>query len=219
MGTPIQKYRGWRMDANGMVIVTKADGTEFAPMLAAAQKPVMASVIERWGPTIKPIAERFDLPWLWLAAFVYQESAGNPRALRHESNGWTGVGLTQITHPSLKAGHTDEELFDPVLNLTIGARYLSNLQKAHGPDFPRLSAAFNAGSIRPSNDNPWGMVMTGAHVSCEVAALNWAVLEQQPKDLDAGERASVLATVLPLEELQEDVDQLRRRHRDEEPAA
>jgi hypothetical protein len=127
--------------------------------------------------------------WEWLIAMAYQESGFNERAVNPEVKVGPeddGVGLFQITHPSLKGrklvngrwegGYTDEQLKDPQLNTTIAARYILDLTKRYGNNFPKISAAFNAGSVRPSDKNPWGMHCTGNHITYEVAALNYTIL-------------------------------------------
>lgn len=118
-----------------------------------------------------------------VAAMIWRESAGNPRAFRREPNGWTGVGLLQITHPHLKGGKTDEELMVPAVNLEIGCRYIAALTRKYG-DFPRVSAAFNAGSPRGRAGDPWNLYCTGDHVDAEVRALNTIVLYDRKVQTD-----------------------------------
>ncbi len=168
----------WRTDEHGLIVVTKEDGSQFVPTLTGKYADVMSSVIARWGDTVRPIAEQFGIVERWILAMIYQESGGNPRAFRREPNGWTGIGLLQITHPSLKGGHTDEQLFDPQLNLTIGARYIKQIAGRDDVkwDWPRVAATFNAGSPRPNPKSQWNLFCYGNHVDAEVAAQNYCVL-------------------------------------------
>ncbi|MES2359966.1 MAG: transglycosylase SLT domain-containing protein [Gemmatimonadota bacterium] len=135
--------------------------------------------------------QKYSLPEGWLAAMEWQESGFNPRAYRIErqrredgvmvpivspdGRPLTGVGLLQITNPGLKGRLTDAALFDPATNIDVGARYVAFLRDKYGDDFPKVSAAYNAGSVRPDAGNPWNMHQYGAHVSSEVSALNYYI--------------------------------------------
>lgn len=180
----IALYRGWRTEPSGMIVVTRDDWTEFTPMLMAPElRAVMDRVLERWSTLCRIEAGKRWLDWRWIAAMIYRESGGNQQAFRREPNGWTGIGLMQITHPSLKGHHTDAELFDPELNVAIGARYIADLRKRYGDNFPRVSAAFNAGSARlPSkgHENAWNLHCATGHIDAEVNALNYAVSKYVP---------------------------------------
>lgn len=163
------------------------NGAECVPMLTRDLQAGMDAVEARWGALCLEVAARHQLPNGWLQAMIWRESGGNPRAFRQERNPdgtpiispngrpLTGVGLLQITSPALKGGRTDEELFSPALNVELGARYVAELSGRPDikGDFPRVSAAFNAGSVRASQRNPWGMVMTTGHVQAEVCAYNY----------------------------------------------
>jgi len=74
------------------------------------------------------------------------------------------------------------------------AKYMAELVKRYGADFPKISAAYNAGSVRAplrGFENPWGMMSTAGHVTAEVSALNYFLL----RPLSAEDRANVLAIV------------------------
>ena len=174
-------------------------GPERAPFLAPSEAKIMDTVEERWGHLCRLIGEAYGVPDGWLQATIYQESHGNPSARNTEGTPKDpmddGIGLMQITHPSLKGrrrvsidgkamwigGLSDAELFVPSKNVEIGAKYLSEQYKRYGNDFPRVAAAFNAGSARPSDLNPWNLYSTGSHVSSEVAALNYWITKYKHK--------------------------------------
>lgn len=179
-----------------MILIQDLPGSaERAPILAASEARILDRVEEQWGPLCRLVGEAYGLPDGWMQATIYRESGGDPMARNTEGTPKDprddGIGLMQITHPSLKGrrkvtidgrpqwvgGKTDEELFLPATNLDIGARYLAEKLKVYGNDFPRVAAAFNAGSARPPADkdhqNPWWLHSTGNHVSEEVAALNY----------------------------------------------
>lgn len=168
-----------------MVLVVMADGAaEVAPTLPAEKLPVLERVVSRYEEIAERVSVKFGIPHGWILAHIERESGGNSRALRIESNGWIGVGLMQPTSPGVKVGYTNEQLYDPETNITCGARYLALLIGRYGRDFPKVSAAYNAGSVVESEHNPWGMVQTTGHVSEEVAALNSYLLMDQKRAAD-----------------------------------
>jgi soluble lytic murein transglycosylase-like protein len=201
-------YR-WKQDEDGRVLVADLpDGPWHAPVLAPADAKVLEAIEGKWGAICRAAAAKHGLPDGWLQAHIYRESGGNARAFRQErdQNGvaimrqgrpLTGIGLLQITSPELKSHWRDEQLYDPATNLDIGAAYMATLAKRYDFDFPKVAAAYNAGSVRVSSANPWGMVQTTGHVSSEVAALNtWlgmATLKTMP--LSEQDKAQVLASV------------------------
>ncbi len=184
MGEPTPTI-GWRRrDEDGMFVVWDLpSGPEAVPMLEAAQWKAVGEVERKWGDLCREIGGRHQLPDGWLQAMIWRESGGNPNARNPEGTADPandGIGLLQITSKALKGGRTDVELFSPRTNIEIGARYISWLASLPGikGDFPRIAAAFNAGSVQPSKQNRWGMVSTGSHVDQEVRALNtWIYLK------------------------------------------
>jgi hypothetical protein len=191
-------YR-WRTDEIGMVWVNRDGGPEFVPTLRGENAKSLDRVIDRWTLLAEDVATRWSLPSSWLVAMIWRESNGNPRSIRHEPNGWTGIGLLQITHPALKGPLSDEQLYDPETNLEIGARYIArSIVPKYGRDFPRVSAAFNAGSVRHSDTNEWQMVCTGNHVDAEVGALNYQILRARETAEKAFEAQFDLVDLLDL---------------------
>jgi hypothetical protein len=180
---------GWRHKEDGQVVIWDCpSGPEHAPVLHESLHKSFDYVVIRWRPKCEYLSLQFNIPDGWILAMIWRESGGNPRAFNPDG----GRGLLQITSPALKADHTDEELYNPDVNLNIGARYIVNLIRRYGHDFPRVSAAFNAGSVRPSTKNPWNMVQTTGHVSSEVAALNYYL---QTKALTPDEKREIMASV------------------------
>lgn len=167
----------WRIDPSSRLVVVSTDGGPEWILDTTELASLVESVHARWHETVAPIAAKFGLPPEGIEAQICQESAGNPRAFRQEPNGWTGIGLLQITHPSLKGGHSDAELFDPALNIEIGARYTADLARKYRtpeglPDWPRVFASFNAGSPRPNPKSQWNLFCYGNHVDAEVKFYN-----------------------------------------------
>lgn len=205
-----------------MVLVAESPAyVERAITLAEAEAKVIVKIEDTYGDLCRAIGAFFDLPDGWLQAMIYQESRGNPRAFRKEPNGWTGVGLLQITHPSLKAGVKDADLYLPAVNIRVGAKYIQSLVTRYGADFPKVAAAFNAGSVRESDANPWGMHMKELHVTHEVAALNSWTLYRRAK-MQAEREAPIeppQVALIDLTELAREEDERARRDTDPAPAA
>lgn len=186
-------------------------------MLLHADWALVCGVEAKYGDLCREIGGKHQLPDGLLQAMIVREAGLKERAFRREPKrrdeveGWTGIGPLQITHPSLKkrhkvqvgtveiegktvplwrweGGYSDEELYDPALNIELGARYASEL--AGRPDvkgdLPKIFAAFNAGSIRDTSTNPFGMVSTGNHIEFEVRAFNtWVYLQLEGERQDA----------------------------------
>lgn len=85
---------------------------------------------------IAKASHTFDLPSEWLLAIALHESALNPNALNHNRNGSWDVGVMQINSvhwPRLKElDITPEALFDPCVNVTVGAWLLKSHVQALG---------------------------------------------------------------------------------------
>ncbi len=93
-----------------------------------------------FGADIRRAAEQHGIDGLLLAAMVEVESGFNPRAVSHKG----AVGLMQVM-PSSAVDHSDEQLRDPVANLSEGTRYLGSLLELFGGDLELALAAYNAG--------------------------------------------------------------------------
>lgn len=163
----------WRTTDDGMVLVAEPPAfVEYTPSLSEAGSRKVSEIERDWGALCREKGDPLGVPDGWLQAMIYRESGGNKKAFRKEPNGWTGVGLLQITSPALKRGRPDAEIFIPAVNIEIGAAYVAYQIKRYGKDFPKVAAAFNAGSVRDTDSNAWGMVHTAGHVMAEVQALN-----------------------------------------------
>lgn len=164
------------------------NGPESVPLLDASQWNQIKMVEYKWGELCREIGAKHQLPDGWLQAMIWRESGGDEHARNRESTpadpSDDGIGLLQITSKALKKGRSDVELFVPRTNIEIGAGYISwlaSLPATRGSDgaadFPRIAAAFNAGSVQASSANRWGMVSTGSHIDQEVRAYNtWVYL-------------------------------------------
>lgn len=170
----------WRIDPQSQLVIVRTDGgPEWTPD-TKTYAHVADTVDARWRELATPIAEQHAVPVDGILAMICQESQGNPRAFRREPDGQTGVGLLQITNKGLKGHYSDAELFDPALNIEIGAGYAAYQARRYHtddgrPDWPKVFAAYNAGSVRPG-PNQWNLFCYGSHVDAEVAFYNHIVM-------------------------------------------
>lgn len=212
------------------MVVIQDGGAERALTLVGDEAALVDKVEKNWGGLCRVYGEAYGIPDGWLQAMIFRESGGNPNAFLREPNGWTGVGLLQITYPALKGakkvkgddgkerwvgGLTDQQLFAPAKNLEIGAKYVGQHMKTYGNDFPRVAAAYNAGSAKPpmnkAHENPWWLHSTGSHISKEVAALNYWIVKYRHRADESIQQPVLISLV----DLAREEDDLARR--DTEP--
>lgn len=134
------------------------------------------TILDRWLSLTENVAANRSMSQAWLLAVIYAESRGDPKA-EAPDGGW---GLMQITHPSLKAGRTKAEVFQPAVNVSIGADVLLKHSKGSGGILPIVASCYNAGGAswgvaHPSDASPWGYRETVGYISRVVAANNAAV--------------------------------------------
>lgn len=127
------------------------------------------ATVQPWAPEIVTAAPYAGVPPELLAALVYQESKGVQSASRYEPGatwagsppaaaqalGWTqqlwqtSLGLTQVmgvtAWKSLGFHYAPSQVFDPLANLKLGARYLRKQFDTYG-DWQQALSAYNSGS-------------------------------------------------------------------------
>jgi soluble lytic murein transglycosylase-like protein len=116
-----------------------ADATDAAP--AAGDHPLL----ERLGPFENAIREAARIASVganWLRAMIIQESGARPFALSRKG----AQGLMQLL-PATGRALGVRDPFDPVQNVSAGARYLAGLVQRFG-DIRLALAAYNAGPGR-----------------------------------------------------------------------
>jgi soluble lytic murein transglycosylase-like protein len=103
-------------------------------------------------PLIASTARLYQLDAELVEALVEAESSGNPRAVSRAQ----AYGLMQVRVPTARdmAGRdvTVEELFDPVVNVDLGCRYLRRMLDRYGGDVRLALMAYNAG---PGKVDQW----------------------------------------------------------------
>jgi soluble lytic murein transglycosylase-like protein len=105
---------------------------EEAPLALLARRP--------FGELIASSARRFDIDPLLILAMIEAESSFDPNAISAAG----AVGLMQLL-PSTAELFTDEDPFDPRVNIYAGARYMSVLLEQFNGDIGLALAAYNAG--------------------------------------------------------------------------
>lgn len=132
-----------------------------------AARPVL-----RWMKEAEAACAPHNLPLFWVLGMIYTESGGNENARAPDG----GLGLLQITHPSLRKGLTDQQVLEPGRNLRIGCELIARHARST-QDLPTLASLFNAGAAgpgkaHPSEASPWGMRETPGHIERVVRASN-----------------------------------------------
>ena len=141
---------------------------------------------ENYDEIISRAAERYSVPFEWLKAIIGTESSFNPRAYRAEpSINDASYGLMQLlvrTARSLGFDGTTEELFDPEVNIMLGAKLIGEeLLPRCGATFEAVYSAYNSGSC--------GKYLSSSEVARNVErALVW--LGQVQDDLKKNSRGS-----------------------------
>jgi soluble lytic murein transglycosylase len=104
-----------------------------------------------FAEVLDPIARGFGIDPLLLTALVREESAFNP-VIESWAN---AVGLGQLILPTARRlaralrirNFSREMLFDPEVNLKLGASYLASLLRRFRGEVPLAIAAYNAGEL------------------------------------------------------------------------
>lgn len=94
---------------------------------------------------IQDASTRYNVPPSWVRAFIKIESNFNPDAFNPADPSY---GLMQILDATARAyGITNlETLFDPEINIDVGAHLLHDLIASYGLNFEKVASAYNSGS-------------------------------------------------------------------------
>jgi hypothetical protein len=177
-------YRGgqeWFLAADGVHVGASGE----VPRTAGS--PVTATtVITRYGDAVRSSALQHGVPDVLIYATICTESQGKPTAIRREpgyptdQDGDVGdnaapnrvsPGLMQTLLSTARSVMGDQTigrdwLFEPANSIEAGTRYLVSGRRSSKTAYDPVlaSAAYNAGSLRPSASNLWGSVHTTGHV-------------------------------------------------------
>lgn len=133
--------------------------------------------IHQWTTLAESHARREGIPPALVMAVIDVESGGNPHAWRDEPDRTTGIdegsrGLMQVLFSTARAlGYSGEPgarntlsgLFDPDVNVRLGAKLCGQLWRQYSGDVARVASAYNGGN-RP--DLGFGSRLTRERTVC-----------------------------------------------------
>jgi soluble lytic murein transglycosylase-like protein len=138
----LRLYDAARSSQPPVTLAPQSDGdSESAPRrpLNASQRRVLAL-----APRVAAVARTYDIDPLLLHAIAHVESRHDPRARSAAG----ALGLLQVMPATARRFGVDDApgaLYDPAVNLEVGAAYLKSLQARFGNDLTLVLAAYNAG--------------------------------------------------------------------------
>lgn len=103
-------------------------------------------------------SEAYDVPFTWIKAIAGAESDWIPTAYRAEPRiNDASYGLMQVLYKtaySLGYRGDPEGLYDPAININLGAKLLQELRARWGDDFRAVYSAYNSGGGNNYKTNP-----------------------------------------------------------------
>ncbi len=162
-----------------------------------------ADIWKKFKEPILKASKKHGVPVPVIIATISTESSGEPESYRHEpgfyrryikgKTQWkknpyykeskrisASYGLMQIMYTtaySVGFRGEPEDLYDPERNIDAGAAYIASSfqRKQHGWDPPKIACAYNAGSVRATNKNSWGMFHHPGHLDRWIPSYNGAI--------------------------------------------
>lgn len=148
-------------------------------------------------------SQKYHVPVPVIIATISTESSGNPNAYRYEplfykryiknQKQWknspyyrsprrisASYGLMQIMYTTAyRVGFRGQpdDLYDPAINIDAGAAYIASAYqvKHHKWDPPKIACAYNAGNVRATAKNDWGMFHHPGHLDRWIPSYNGAI--------------------------------------------
>lgn len=184
-----QQGVSWQLTPRGVMVDGQLPRTGGQPV-------TVARMWIQHGEWICESAAHYQVPVELIVATICTESHGNPRAFRHESGGRMSVGLMQTligTAREVLSDNTIDEawLREPRNSIAAGTACIAGKRHSSELDPPLVAAIYNAGSLRPANDNRWQFAQhVGGHAHVD-AFVEWfndccAYFEALPPALDGG---------------------------------
>ncbi|MDR6952509.1 soluble lytic murein transglycosylase-like protein [Ancylobacter sp. 3268] len=171
----------WALTPIGIAIDgARAEGTPGDPT-------TVSTIWDRFGPSCAASAKKYGVPVELIVATIATESSGNPNARRAEPQiNDESVGLMQTLVGTARdatgrTGLRADDLLDPALSIDAGTAYIAKQRSSTQLDPPRVSAAYNAGSLKRDDAaaNRWKLHCfprgTGQHIDRFVAWFNDAM--------------------------------------------
>jgi peptidoglycan hydrolase-like protein with peptidoglycan-binding domain len=162
--------RRWRLSAAGVEI--EGHGV----IRTGGQPDTARRVWTRFRSPLEKNAAAYGVPVELIVACICAESRGNPDACREEpgfiSDAETphrvSPGLMQTLISTAREATRDPTitraaLFDPEIAIRAGTAYLKQQAMRRGGsnfDPPLVGISYNAGSLRETSGNPWGLIQT-----------------------------------------------------------
>jgi LysM repeat protein len=187
----------WRVTAKGVEIQGKGLVKDSKYTRQAAD------IWKKYQQPILTASQKYGVPVAVLIATISTESSGDPKSYRYEpafydryikdnalwkENAFyqfpkriaASYGLMQIMYTTaFSAGFQGkpEDLYDPAANIAVSAAYIASpfQQKQHEWDPPKIACAYNAGSVRPTKQNAWGMFCYPGHLDRWIPSYNGAI--------------------------------------------
>lgn len=187
----------WRLTTKGVEV--KGQGIILNPKFTTQARKIW----ETFRNPILAASQKQGVPVPVIIATISTESSGNPKAYRYEPAFYTryiqnkaawknnpyyaspkrisaSYGLMQIMYTtaySVGFQGKPEDLYDPQQNLEVGCAYIASAYqvKQHRWDPPKIACAYNAGSVRPTTENAWGMYCHSGHLDRWIPAYNGAI--------------------------------------------
>jgi soluble lytic murein transglycosylase-like protein len=104
----------------------------------------------KYLPIVQAAADKWGVPTALLMAHIKQESAWNEKAFRDEPQiSDFSVGLMQLltgTARTLDPSVTPDQLYDPSVNVDLGAKLIAKNLTRYSGDLKSSIASFNSGS-------------------------------------------------------------------------
>lgn len=148
----------WRLSARGLEV------TEGGILRTPGQPLTVLRIWHTYRELIQLSAQANRVPVELIVATIATESGGNPNTRLQEPDGRVSVGLMQTL-----LGTASEVMSQPISeawlrvpgnSIEAGTRCIARAKARSGYDPPLVAACYNAGSLRPSKRNPWGLVCT-----------------------------------------------------------
>jgi len=146
----------------------------------------MPNDVNQWRKLVYDKAKKYNIAPALIVAVMWQESRGNASAGSYAN----AFGLMQLILSTAKmmAGRSvsKEELFDPDLNVDLGAKLLAKLNKDYNGNLPHILAAYNAGgafcgtgkkypSGEPCAPNRYGLVQNCGYIDAVIRNYNKSI--------------------------------------------
>lgn len=203
-GNPVRDWHNygngtlyWRATSRGVEI--KGRGLIKDPNYTRRAKTIWTT----YRQPIIAASQKHGVPVPAIIATIITESSGKPRAYRPEpefyqryirgQDAWklhplyessekiaASYGLMQIMYTtaySVGFRGKPDDLYDPAVNIDVASAYIASpfQKKQHQWDPPKIACAYNAGSVRPTKKNEWGMFYHPGHLDRWIPAYNGAV--------------------------------------------